>query len=366
MPTEVAAAADAVAAEPRRRAALEAYAILDTGPEPAFDDIVRLACMLCGVDAAAIAFADTDRLWFKARCGIEVDRLPREPALSEAVLAAPGTFEVPDRRAVPTLAGMSLPLARGPACFIAAAPLRDPHGAVLGALFVSALEPRRLSPDQREGLELLARQTTHLLELRRYDADQRRQLRDRELRAVAAERARAELQRRNEQLLLSVGRDELTGLLNRSALGRLKDDAEAHPEAAPSTYSLVLIDLDNFKQINDRHGHLLGDRALRVVGDAIAASVRAGDVPVRYGGDEFLVVMPGGTLASAAEVAHRIRDAVAEASLPFPLTLSAGVAAGDARDRREAVFERADQALYRAKALGRDRVFVDDTPRLHD
>ncbi|WP_119717182.1 GGDEF domain-containing protein [Cognatilysobacter tabacisoli] len=365
MPTG-APAADAVAAEPRRRAALEAYAILDTAPEAAFDDIVRLACMLCDVDAAAIAFADIDRFWFKARRGIDVDGIPREPALSEAVLAAPGTLEVPDRLAVPSLAGLSLPLEDGPACFIAAAPLRDPHGSVLGALFVSSPRPRRLSATQREGLELLARQTTHLLELRRYDAEQQRQLRERELRALAAERARAELQRHNEQLLLSVGRDELTGLLNRSALNRLSDDAQAHPDASPSHYSLVLLDIDHFKQINDRHGHLLGDRALRVVGDAITASVRAGDVPVRYGGEEFLVVLPGGTLASAAEVAHRIRAAVAEASLPFPLTLSAGIAAGDARDRREAVFERADQALYRAKAMGRDRIVVDDTPRLHD
>jgi len=88
---------------------------------------------------------------------------------------------------------------------------------------------------------------------------------------------------------------------------------------------------------------------------------------VRFGGEEFLVVLPATALANAAEIAERIRHNVATSVLPFRLTLSAGVAAGDPeRDRPEEVFARADQALYRAKAAGRDRVVADDTLRLND
>ena len=92
--------------------------------------------------------------------------------------------------------------------------------------------------------------------------------------------------------------------------------------------------------------------------------MRSSDLVVRYGGEELLVVLPHTRLDGAAEVAERIRRRVTRvSSLPFALTVSLGVAAGDpARDQPEQVFERADQALYRAKTGGRDRVVVDDSP----
>ncbi len=99
--------------------------------------------------------------------------------------------------------------------------------------------------------------------------------------------------------------------------------------------------------------------------DSVSASVREGDVAVRFGGEEILVVLPQTRLAHAAEVAERVRQHVTRAALPFPLTVSVGIAGGEpGRDVPEAVFERADQALYRAKATGRDRVVVDDTPQV--
>ena len=73
-------------------------------------------------------------------------------------------------------------------------------------------------------------------------------------------------------------------------------------------YTLMLLDVDHFKDVNDRHGHLLGDRALRAVADAVAASIRARDMAVRYGGEEFLILLPDTRLASAAQVAERIRQ----------------------------------------------------------
>ena len=111
------------------------------------------------------------------------------------------------------------------------------------------------------------------------------------------------------------------------------------------------------------HGHLAGDQALRAVADAVMQSIRKSDIAVRFGGEEIVVYLPGTALDGASEVAHRIRERIAQAPLPFPVTVSVGIAAGDpARDRPEQTFDRADQALYRAKQGGRNRVVVDDTP----
>jgi diguanylate cyclase (GGDEF)-like protein len=132
-----------------------------------------------------------------------------------------------------------------------------------------------------------------------------------------------------------------------------------------SPYCLLLLDIDHFKRVNDRHGHLAGDDALRAVAMAVTATVRKDDIAVRYGGEEIVVYLARATLADASEIARRIRERVAQAPLPFALTVSIGIAAGDpVRDQPIEVFQRADQALYRAKATGRDRVVVDDTPHL--
>jgi diguanylate cyclase (GGDEF)-like protein len=247
--------------------------------------------------------------------------------------------------------------------FYAGVPLISPDGHALGTVCVLDVKPRNLTAAQREGLEVLARQTQHLLELRRYAMEQRRLLSEREAFAQRLEDARADLQRRNDLLEHSATHDALTGLLNRAALAQLRDNPDAMRQLQRAPYTLMLLDVDHFKDVNDRHGHLLGDRALRAVADAVAASIRDRDVAVRYGGEEFLILLPDTRLASAVQVAERIRQRIANAPLPFPLTVSIGLAAGEpTRDWSEQVFDRADQALYRAKAGGRNRVVVDDTP----
>ena len=173
------------------------------------------------------------------------------------------------------------------------------------------------------------------------------------------------LQRRNADLAHTALHDELTGLLNRAGLNRLRHKRDAIAQLQGGTYAIAVLDLDRFKRINDRHGHLAGDSALQAVARVVSGSIRATDVAVRYGGEEFLMVFPRTPLGLAYQVAERIRVAVAACDLPFPLSVSIGLAAGDPqRDTPEAVFERADQALYRAKAAGRNQVVADDTPRL--
>lgn len=348
--------------EIRRQAALDAYAIVDTPPEQPFDDIVRLAATLCGVPVASISLIDRDRVWFKARIGVDQDEVPREQSLCRHAVDDPArTLVISDLLLEPIPAAGARRLGGRPPRFYAGVPLLSPDGHVLGAVSVADVEPRQLSLAQIEGLELLARQTHHLLELRRFVREQQRLLSAREAAARRAERDWAELQRRHEELLETSSRDPLTGLLNRSAMERLLDAAKARESSESEPYCLLLIDIDHFKQINDRHGHLLGDDALRAVAAAVTASIRKGDVAVRYGGEEILVILPGVDLARAAEVAHRIRDAIARMPLPFALTVSMGLAAGDLSVHGpEGTFQRADQALYRAKAEGRNRTVLDE------
>lgn len=351
--------------EARRQAALDDYCVLDTSSEQAYDDIVLLAATLCDTPAAAIILLDHGRQWSKAQIGEDYLQSPRAQAICEAAVGNPTQILViRDISRDPRFAAMPVRIGQAPLHFYAGMPLLSPDGYPLGIVCVMDVKPRQLTTQQRAGLTALARQTQHLFELRRHALEQGRLLSEHEASSQRLEQARAELEQRHETLRQTASRDQLTGLLNRTALAQLRENPRAMQKLERAPYSLALLDVDHFKQVNDRHGHLLGDRALRVVADAVMASVREGDVAVRYGGEEFLIVLPGTGLAGAYEVAHRIRERVASSSLPFALTVSAGIAAGDpTRDRPEQVFERADQALYQAKANGRDRVVADDTPQ---
>ncbi|MCI4567578.1 sensor domain-containing diguanylate cyclase [Lysobacter sp. CFH 32150] len=350
--------------EAERQAALDRYAIVDTAPEQAFDDIVRLAATLCDVPSAAISLIDHERVWFKAQIGIDQAEVPRAQSLCGQVVDSPRrTLVVHDLLDDPNYAKRRR-IGGQPPRFYAGVPLLSPEGHALGVVCVMDVKPRVLTPRQLEALDLLARQTQHLLELRRYGLEQRRLLSEREASARRAEHARDDLQRRHDDLRYTASHDALTGLLNRVALAELHDDPESTQRLHGAPYVMALLDIDHFKQVNDRYGHLLGDRALCAVAHAITTSIRGGDIAVRYGGEEFLVVLPNTRLDGGAEVAERIRLQVLAAELPFELTVSIGIADGmPEQDTPESVFDRADQALYRAKAGGRNRIIADDTPR---
>lgn len=153
--------------------------------------------------------------------------------------------------------------------------------------------------------------------------------------------------------------DALTGLPNRRAADVTIRRMAAHAGRTLSPLAVLLLDLDRFKQINDRHGHDQGDQALALVGQVLMASIRASDFAARYGGEEFLVLLPDTDRKGAVEVAEKIRHAIEHAEMPVigGLTGSLGVAAlpEDAVDP-ELLIRKADRALYAAKARGRNRV----------
>lgn len=174
----------------------------------------------------------------------------------------------------------------------------------------------------------------------------------------------------NQRLNRLARTDELTGLLNRREGLRL---FTAHWESAVrdnAPLACIICDLDRFKTINDRHGHAVGDEALRVATQALRQAVRAVDVVARIGGEEFLIVCPQTTGDQAAELAERVRLRIAEAACPTPageiaLSASFGVAelaqSGGARER---LLSLADEAMYSAKTAGRNAVVRCAAPAL--
>ena len=209
-------------------------------------------------------------------------------------------------------------------------------GAVVGTLTVSRRTARPWPPTVRELLEAAAVEVAAAL-VRVY--------------AFQAAEARANL-------------DALTGLPNRRHLDDL-GRALTQGRRRGDRLGLLMIDIDHFKRLNDRHGHQTGDVVLRLVARAIAASVRADDTPARYGGEEFAVVLRQARPEQAVEVAERIRAAVTrlpveELGVEGPVTVSVGVAlAASAAEPLFGLVERADRALFGAKRAGRDRVVVD-------
>lgn len=159
--------------------------------------------------------------------------------------------------------------------------------------------------------------------------------------------------------------DQLTGLFNHRYFQQVLEQEFVRAKNSRANLSLIMIDLDYFKELNDSYGHLLGDMFLRRVGEAVRTSVRESDIPARYGGDEFALVLPGTTVAGAEVVARKIFAAVRAITLEVPhgevsgRTVSVGVSSLDAGCQvPKDLFDRADRALYVAKENGRSQVRV--------
>jgi diguanylate cyclase (GGDEF)-like protein/PAS domain S-box-containing protein len=159
--------------------------------------------------------------------------------------------------------------------------------------------------------------------------------------------------------------DDLTGLLNRRALIEELEDEVRRTKRYKSDLSLIICDIDYFKEVNDNFGHDTGDRVLQNVSDLIKESLRNTDIIGRYGGDEFLLILPETSMGRAKEIADRIRLAVKEFELqmegnkPIRTTVSLGVAEFNAdKENINGLIKRADNALYMAKGKGRNRVYI--------
>ena len=144
--------------ESERLNTLRGYGILDTHPEDRFDDLTRLAAIICGTPSSVISLVDEDRQWFKSKIGFDACQTPREDAICAHAIMTPDVFVVRDTTKDPRFANNPMVLGEPHLRFYAGAPLEAPNGHRLGALCVLDRVPRQLSPDQLESLRILSRQ----------------------------------------------------------------------------------------------------------------------------------------------------------------------------------------------------------------
>ncbi|MGH3929444.1 MAG: diguanylate cyclase domain-containing protein [Pseudonocardiaceae bacterium] len=185
-------------------------------------------------------------------------------------------------------------------------------------------------------------------------------LRETRIAAIRSQAAHLRLAREHGTVAAQALSDPLTGLPNRRALDQQLSQALSSPTALP--YSVALIDVDRFKDVNDHYSHATGDEVLRTVADALRSALRVDDTVARYGGDEFVVLLPGTATPAASAALERAVRAVAElpAKIGARVTLSAGVAAARDQDNASAVLGRADSAMYRAKRRGGNQVTIEE------
>jgi diguanylate cyclase (GGDEF)-like protein len=192
--------------------------------------------------------------------------------------------------------------------------------------------------------------------------------------SVNMARLRAKLGARTAELRAALARiqylahhDELTQISNRRHLSERLAAEQLNQRHSGQTMSLVLIDIDHFKAVNDNHGHTAGDAVLCHFAATLHATLRASDFAGRWGGEEFLVVAPGASADTAATLVERLREALVETSFDaivpgLRITFSAGVAECAPGEDLHLAIDRADRALYRAKRTGRDRTVSEFAP----
>ena len=317
--------------ETERLAVLRSYEVLDTAYEAAFDNIVELTAQLTGCPISLVSLTDADRQWFKAKCGTEAPEMPREHSFcAHAILDPNNTMVVPDTRNDLRFADNPFVVNAPDIRFYAGAPLVNPEGATLGTLCVLDLVPRTMGRDQQHIMVRLAETVVTTLELRR---------------AVA----------RVHRLALT---DMLTGLPNRTALIDALDRAIARSLRHGDKFGLLYLDLDGFKQVNDAHGHGVGDAVLCEVAGILNATLRREDMAARLGGDEFAMLLVGSGL-DIEKAASRTRSKVEAAMMTrkWAVTASVGATTFDVAPKNvDEALAATDALMYSAKAAGKNRV----------
>jgi diguanylate cyclase (GGDEF)-like protein len=307
--------------ERERLAALARYEVLDSPPERAFDDIVRLASQICGTPVALMGLVDSDRLWYKARIGVPVEETDRDESFCSHTILQDEPLVVSDLKEDERFSDNPNVIGGPRVRFYAGAPLITEDGHALGTLCTLDTVPRTLSDDQTEALAALSRQVVAQLELGR---------------------------------LLDLSREEamtdpLTGLGNRRRLS-----ADLHERLVTATSEeplhLFLYDLDGFKQYNDTFGHSAGDTLLMRLSGRLTKAVSDEGLGYRIGGDEFCALV-GGDRNRIEAIRGAVTSALTEHGDGFSITASFGAATlpTEATTLRQA-YQLADERMYAQKA----------------
>ncbi|MET3121105.1 diguanylate cyclase (GGDEF)-like protein [Oxalobacteraceae bacterium GrIS 2.11] len=314
--------------EVQRLDALRSYEILDSEPELEFDALARAAAFTFNTPIALVAMMDSNRLWFKSKIGLDILQLDRKVAFCAYTINSPiEPLIVPDLSSDIRFAKNPL-VAQAPNLrFYAGAPLLDANGLALGTITVIDAKPRSFSDKEAAALKDFATLAMLAMNARKRAIDLRK-------------------------LALT---DYLTDIPNRAQFDLSNAIEMSNFIRTNVPYSVIAMDLNGFKSVNDSHGHNGGDQVLRIVAGRLSKQLRVGDVIARLGGDEFGVVARNCDRKTAETMAQRFAK-----SLEQPIQLSNGAlvkvgiscgisTASELYTSAELLLHRADDDLYKSK-----------------
>ena len=312
--------------------------LIQTPIEARFNRIARLTQRALGSGVAAISFINLEGEWFKAVTGWNVSALPRTQSLAALLMHGEGPVAVGDLLQDERTRDHPLVTASPGFRFCALQALNDRFGNQIGAVAVYDTEPREVSADLLEAIADAGEMAQRELFLSDMGGIQQKLL--------------EKLDASRRQALL----DELTRLWNRRGGMLLLERALAGAGRYQESVGVCVIDIDDFKLINDRYGHAAGDEALREVAAIIVNSIRPNDIACRLAGDEFLVVIPDTTAEQLSAITERVSNSVRSriirtgaGGLRVTVSVGGAVACVSRTASADELVHRADEAMYQAK-----------------
>lgn len=338
--------------EAQRLASLQDMLLLSTPDEELFDRVTRTTKRVFEAPIVLVSLIDAQRQWFKSCIGLNVRETSRDISFCGHAVAEDQMLVIPDTMADPRFADNPLVTGAPHIRFYAGRPVRNLAGYAVGTLCVIDQKPRAFDQAEQELLNDLASWVESGFRERELSETQRSIL--------------TELQvARHESLT-----DPMLSIWNRRAAMELLTRECGHAMLHGRPLSLLVVDVDHFKRVNDAYGHPVGDTVLVEIARTLRVNSRPIDAVGRYGGEEFLVVLPDTNVPQATSIAERLRSAVESLEICTPeadvrCTISLGLAScepGQNLCTPTDLILRADAALLAAKRLGRNRVIFDGQP----
>ena len=315
-----------------------------TPVEERFERITRAARRLLKVPVAAVTILSRDKQWFKSVSGWTVSELPVNQSLCTWTVHDDRVTVIPDTKEDPRFAQHPLVIGKPHFRFYAGCPLQDKTGTTTATFCVFDVKPRVFSAEDMQFLQDCSGMA------------QRELLADDLINAQAQLISKLGVARR-EALF-----DPLTRVWNRRGATVSLKMALAKAEEENAEVSVCAIDLDGFKRVNDNYGHQTGDQVLSKLATLLVGCVRTDDIVCRYGGDEFMLILPGADGKLASQIAERVRRTIPESPIltregSIRVTVSIGCASRAPGERltAEELIKRADDALLSCKERGRNR-----------
>jgi len=323
--------------ETGRQFALNRLEVLDSPKEEAFENVVTLIKQVINVPMCAISLVDESRQWFKAERGLGVCETARDISFCTHAIQDTEPFIITDASADERFRKSPLVIGEPFIKSYAGIPLRSPDGYVVGSLCAMDKVPREFASHEIAMLENFAQIVINELELRQIAST-----------------------------------DALTGANSRGAwMERAQSVIEAYKDTEKPV-TAVIMDIDHFKSVNDTFGHPAGDKVIQELANTIMANIRKDDIFGRYGGEEFVILLPNTDFAGAHALVERIRELFNQIELDALDGKKCSVSIGftlkqDDEVEIASLVDRADRALYMAKEGGRNRsIFVENTDRIDE